>query len=250
MLHVSETLTSRFSRRFDIFLADTDSLRQRVYQVRHRVFCQELGFAMQSDGEFETNEYDDHSLQLLMRDRFTNTDIACVRVVEPLKRGGGLPFEAFGLRYIDRKLLDWKKLDPMRCCELSRLAILESVRRPSSPGADAPECGDIAIAKDLRALIPVALSYAGLSLSLARDYEWIFMGGELRLQRFITRYGLNSRQISPLFDYYGQRAIFVLSRNQLLADMRKWKPEWLGFYRYIDNKLTGGLEDVMVARAS
>lgn len=248
MLSERRSFTSRFSRRFDILLADNEPLRQGVYQVRHRVFCQELGFAMQSNAGFETNEYDDHSLQLLLRDRMKNTDIACLRVVEPFECGGGLPFEAFGLRHIDRKLFDWNQLNPAQCCELSRLAVLENTRRQFNSGTDVLD--STVVAKELRPFIPISLLHAAFSLIFERDYEWIFMGAEPSLQRFLARYGFHFQKISPLFDYYGQRAVFVLSREQLLADMRKWKPEWLELYRYIEKKVTRGEEGMAMARAS
>lgn len=250
MLPISETFASRFTRQFDILLADNGPLRQRVYQVRHRVFCQELGFEMQNDGELETNEYDDHSLQLLVRDRIANTDIACMRIVEPLKRGGGLPFESFGLGYIDRKLFDWKQLEGARCCELSRLAVLENIRRQSNSGVGVVNIEQASIARDIKAFIPISLLHAAFALIFASDYEWIFMGAEPRLQRFLARYGFNFRQISPLFDYYGQRAVFVLNRNELLADMHKWKSDWLDLYQDIDNKLIGSDKNIAVAHAS
>lgn len=250
MMSERRSFASRFSRQFDIFLADDDSLRQRAYQIRHRVYCQELGFEQQRSDGFETDEYDDHSLQLLLRDRMTNTDIACLRVVEPLERDGGLPFESFGLRYIDRKMLDWRGVDPTRCCELSRLAVLENIRRPSRHGVNISESSSIPIAKDLRAFIPIVLLHTAFSLIFARDYKWIFMVGEPRMQRFLARYGFRFQQISPLFDYRGQRALFVLNRDQLLADMRTWKPEWLEFFTRVDNKLTYGEEDFAMARAS
>lgn len=250
MLSLSQAPTSRFFNQFDILLADTESLRQRAYQVRHRVFCEELGFAMRTSGGFETDEYDPHSLQVLLRDRLNDIDIASVRVVKPLTRGGGLPFESFGLRHIDRKIFDWKQLDPTKCCELSRLSVLQNVRRLHSQDTGASASGVKAISKDLRMLIPIALSYAALTLSVANNYEYIFMGGEPRLQRLITHYGIYSLQISPLFEYYGQRALFVLNRSQLLIDMRKWKPELLEFYRHIDGKLNSHYEEFAIARAS
>lgn len=250
MLSVPQTLTSRFFSQFELLLADTELLRQRAYQVRHRVFCEELGFAMKTNDGFETDEYDDHSLQLLLRDHLNNIDIASVRVVKPFNRGGGLPFELFGLRYVDRKLFDWKQLDPTRCCELSRLSVLQGIRRPRSQKTDVCESDEKGIAKDLRLLIPIALSYAALTLSVANNYEWIFMGGELRLRRLIAHYGIYSQQISSIFEYYGPRALFVLNRSQLLTDMQSWKPELREFYWHIDGKLNGYKEDIELARAS
>jgi N-acyl amino acid synthase of PEP-CTERM/exosortase system len=250
MLSGSKTLTSQFFRQFEISLADTRSLQQRVCQIRHRVYCQELDFEPHSSDGLETDEHDDHSLHVLLRDHINDVDVACIRIVEPLNRGGGLPFEKTGLRYMDRRLLDLKQLEPTQCCEISRLAVLENIRRSSGRGVNASELGGAAVAKDLRVFIPVALSYAGLAVSLACNYKWMFMVAEPRLQRFLIRYGLISRQISPVFDWHGQRALFVFSGDDLLAEMRKWKPQWYEFYNYIEHKVTDKKEEFAIALAS
>ena len=249
MLSGSETLTSQFFRRFEIFFADNNSLRQRVYQIRHRVYCQELG-ALQGNDGLEVNEHDDHSLHVLLHDRINDVDVACIRVIEPLNGGGGLPFEAIALCHMDRRQLDLKQLEPTQCCEISRLAVLENIRRPSGHGVNVSELGSIAVAKDLRVFIPIALSYAGLAVSLAYNYKWMFMVAEPRLQRFLTRYGLISRQISPAFEWFGQRALFVFNGDDLLAEMRKWKPQWCEFYNHIESRVAGKEEKVAIALAS
>jgi N-acyl amino acid synthase of PEP-CTERM/exosortase system len=250
MLSGSETLTSQFFGQFEISLADTRSLQQRVCQIRHRVYCQELDFEPHRIDGLETDEYDNHSLHILLRDRLTDVDIGCIRVVEPVHGGGGLPFEVSGLRYADRRLLDWKKLDSNQCCELSRLAVLENIRRSPINGMNISDTKNIEIAKNLKVFIPIALSYAGFAISLACNYKWMFMVGEPRLNRFLTRYGLNFQQISPLFDWHGQRALFVFTRDDLLAQMQKWKPEWYEFYNYIEQKVTDKKEEFAIALAS
>src|SRR5687767_12585927 len=128
--HTAGTLAYDFAHTFSMALADTEELRSRVYQLRYQVFCQELGYAMrQTDGQ-EADPYDQRSLHCLLQHRASRIDTGCVRLVLPLPgRGGGLPFESFGMRYVDRRLLDWRKLDATSCCEVSRLAVAAQFRR-------------------------------------------------------------------------------------------------------------------------
>lgn len=239
-----EALARDFARSFDLTLADTDALRSRVYQVRYQVFCQELGYDMKQSDGLEADTYDSRSLHCLLRHRASGLDTGCVRLVLPLPNGGGLPFESFGLRYVDRRLLDWKQIDPTSCCEVSRLAVVSEFRRRLGEQAHADgvaEIDDPANSGPHRRFpfIAISLYHAVTALILQRGYEWVFMVIEPRLQRHLSRYGLNLRQISPEFEYFGQRATYVITREQLQADVFSWRPELQGLYGNVHQQLLG-----------
>ena len=87
-----------FGLNYHMQLADSEALRRRVYELRYRVFCHELGYAMDQQEGREADGYDGHSLHTLLTHPQTNSDVGCIRLVLPLQRGGGLPFEGVGLR--------------------------------------------------------------------------------------------------------------------------------------------------------
>jgi N-acyl amino acid synthase of PEP-CTERM/exosortase system len=242
---VSHTSLARdFERSFEIKLADTDVLRNRVFQLRYQVFCKELGYDMTQVDGLEADAYDDRSLHCLLRHRASGHDTGCVRLVLPLADGGGLPFESFGLRYVDRQLLDWKKVDPKLCCEVSRLAVVSEFRRRLGEQAHADgvaEVDDPANSGPHRRFpfIAISLYHACTALILQRGYEWVFMVIEPRLQRHLGRYGLNLRQISPEFEYFGQRAAYLLTGAQLRSDVENWRPEWQQLYGNVHTQLLG-----------
>ncbi len=237
------TLAGEFERTFAMQLADTDALRSRVFQVRYQVFCQELGFAMQQSDGLEADAFDARSLHCLLQHRASGLDTGCVRLVLPESGiGGGLPFESFGLRYVDRSLFDWKRVDPMLCCEVSRLAVVSEFRRRVGEASHADGIGE---AEDAGSggrhrrfpFIAISLYHAVTSLILERPFEYVFMVIEPRLQRHLSRYGLNLRQISSEFDYYGQRATYVLTREQLQADVAAWRPQWQDLYATVAGQI-------------
>ncbi|HEY3698576.1 MAG TPA: PEP-CTERM/exosortase system-associated acyltransferase [Spongiibacteraceae bacterium] len=243
--NVPLSLGADFDRTFDIKLADTDALRQRVFQIRHEVFCAELGYAMQNNGGAESDAHDAQSLHCLLHHRSSSRDTGCVRLVLPRAGGGGLPFEGFGLRYVDRKLLDWKQLDPTQCCEISRLAVTTHFRRrpgeqDNAAGIAAVEATDNFVRRRFP-FIAVSLYHAVVALILQRSYRWIFMVVEPRLQRHLQRYGLAIRQVSPIFDYFGQRAVYVTTVEQVQSDIENWDEELKELYDNVHAQLLGRL---------
>lgn len=243
MASIAPSLSADFSRTFDLMLADSDALRARVYAVRHRVFCQELGFSMQNDGALEADTYDAQSLHFLLRHKISNADVGCVRLVLPLADGGGLPFESFGLRYVDRTLLDWRTLDSKKCCEISRLAVTSQFRRRAGEQTNPEGVGDEEEVDDFMRrrfpFIAVSLYHAVVALILKRGYKSVFMVIEPRLQRHLKRFGLAVQQISPTFDYFGQRAVYVTTREQLQIEIASWNEELTGLYGEVHQQLLG-----------
>ena len=243
MSTIAPPLAVDFSRTFDMLLATDDAARARVYAVRHQVFCQELGYPMQNDGQLEADAYDNQSLHCLLRHKATSTDVGCLRLVLPLADGGGLPFESFGMRHIDRSLLDWKTLDSTSCCEISRLAVVSQFRRRAGEQTNPEGIGDEeevdAFMRRRFPFLAVSLYHAVIALILERGYQSIFMVIEPRLQRHLQRYGVAVRQVSPTFEYYGQRAVYVTTGEQFRLEVLSWNAELRGLYDAVHQQLLG-----------
>ncbi|MFT3929433.1 MAG: PEP-CTERM/exosortase system-associated acyltransferase [Spongiibacteraceae bacterium] len=248
MSTIALSLAADFSRTFDIKLATDDAARARVFAVRHRVFCQELGYPMENDGKFEADAYDEQSLHCLLHHKPTNTDVGCLRLVLPLADGGGLPFESFGMRFIDRDLLDWKALDSKSCCEISRLAVISQFRRRAGEQNNPEGIGDEeevdAFMRRRFPFLAVSLYHAVIALILERHFESIFMVIEPRLQRHLQRYGVTVRQISPTFEYYGQRAVHVTTGQQFSKEVASWNTELRELYDEVHRQLLGYLPTI------
>lgn len=235
-----------FQQQFDVQLADTEELRRRVSQVRYQVFCEELGFGMAHRDGHEQDDYDASSVHALIHHRPTATDVGCVRLVLPGTRGGSLPFEKFGLLHVDRKLLDWRKLDPTRCCEISRLAVISAFRRPiraQGPVSVDAEGMPAAHPKRLPSVV-MALYQAVIALTLSRQFESIFMVGEPRLQRHLESCGIGMRQVSPTFEYFGPRAVFVADNAAFQTAVNEWDDERKNLYRFVYSQMVGSLPQI------
>jgi N-acyl amino acid synthase of PEP-CTERM/exosortase system len=241
-LHSLPTI-SNFQQLFDVQLADTEELRRRVSQVRYQVFCEELGFGMSHRDGHEQDDYDASSVHCLIHHRPSGTDVGCVRLVLPGMRGGNLPFEKFGLRHVDRKLLDWRKLDPTRCCEISRLAVTSAFRRPIRAQGPVSIDAEATLGHHAKRLptVVMALYQAVIALTLSRQFEHIFMVGEPRLQRHLGSCGIAMQQISPTFEYFGPRAVFVADNAAFQTAINEWDNERKDLYRFIYSQMAGSL---------
>ena len=216
-----------FSERYQILIATTEALRRQVYRVRHQVFCDELGYAMNQIHGHEFDDYDAGSLHILLRQRAGGVPIGCFRLVMPQPGGIWLPFEEYGVPHVDPHLFDWSSVNRERSVEVSRLALNASVRcggHVETAGASDP-------------YLATAMFYAVTALVMKLGIKNLFMVIEPRLGRLISRYGFKLKQISPPFEYYGQRATFATTGQCLSDELSLLKTPWRHLFDVIDQQL-------------
>lgn len=240
-----EALSAPFEKTFSIEMAQASDAIEKVCRVRHKVFCEELGFDMASQQGQEMDPYDSHSLHVLLRHRASGIDTGCVRLVLPRPReGGGLPFEEYGVSAIDRSKLDFETVDPKSRCEISRLAVVSNFRRrlgeENNPEgiSEVEETPSYGVDRQFP-FIAISLYHAAIALVLNSPLDYVFMTIEPRLARHLRRYGVNLVQISEKYEYCGTRATFYTTRERFMADVKAWKPEWQGLYNNVHWQLFG-----------
>jgi hypothetical protein len=125
------SLGESFKTRFEVIPALNDALKDEVYRLRHSVYCEDLQWeAIRPSGQ-ESDEYDTHSVHILLRHVTTRENVGCVRMVltRPNDPAFRLPFE----RVCDGKLYtNGVKSDSLprdKMAEISRLAIISKYRR-------------------------------------------------------------------------------------------------------------------------
>src|SRR5687768_14264805 len=124
-------LGQAFKRYFEIVPAFSSALKDEVYRVRHKIYCEDLRFEPLRPEQRETDEYDPHSLPFLLRSVQTQEYIGCARIIIP--RPGNpnhpLPFEIACADTLDRSIIDPAQLCRHRVAEVSRLAVIAGYRR-------------------------------------------------------------------------------------------------------------------------
>lgn len=215
-----------FSERYQILIANTNELRNDVYRLRYQVFCEQLGYDMdQSDG-LESDKYDPDSLHILLRERVSQTPVGCFRIVMPQRTGHvWLPFDLYGVPHVDRSLFNWNHVNHARSIEVSRLALLTpSCRNTLSKGESTP-------------YLATALFYGVTAMIVRLNVENVFMVIEPSLGRLTSRFGIRLDQISPPFEYYGQRATFTTTGLRMNAESLTLKTPWRRLYNVIEQQL-------------
>lgn len=225
------SLAEAFDRGFEIAQVASHQ-RSRIFQLRYRVFCEELGYGMHHDGGHESDDFDNAARHCLLRSLAPQRDIGCFRLLAR-RTAGSLPCEHFGLPFVDPRLCDLTAIDLDGACEVSRLAVAPDYRRPLPFDS---------VGRTQRFPFGViSLYYAVIALILDGGHPWSFMVAEPRLQRHLLRWGIRWQQISPPFEYYGSRAVFLSSRAQLQSDVDGWPPVWRELYEKVRAQL--GLRD-------
>jgi N-acyl amino acid synthase of PEP-CTERM/exosortase system len=221
-------IAADFSERYQILIASTETLRRKVYRVRHQVFCDELGYAMNRTRGQEFDDHDAGSLHVLLRERVSGISIGCFRLVMPQPEGGiWLPFDDYGVPHVDNQLFDWNTVNRARSAEVSRLALSSARRGSRADKQTGPSDSYLA----------TAMFYAVSALVLNLNIENVFMVIEPRLGRLISRYGFTLDQISPPFEYYGQRATFTTNLKRTQRQLLELKTPWRDLFDVIENQL-------------
>lgn len=227
-------LANDFSNRYQILIANTDALRKDVYRLRYKVFCEKLGYDMDHRDGLESDEYDRDSLHILLRERLTQKPVGCARLVMPQRtKRVWLPFDLYGVPHVDRSLFNWNHVNHARSVEVSRLA-LETQLAESDRGASSP-------------YLATALFYAATAIIIRLNIENVFMVIEPSLGRLISRFGIRLDQISPPFEYYGQRATFTTTGLRLQAELLMLKAPWRCLYNNIEQQLFAEISTQQVA---
>jgi N-acyl amino acid synthase of PEP-CTERM/exosortase system len=113
---------------FTLRLAADEHDRQRVYRLRHKVYCQEIGYTppdCHSSG-MELDPYDDNALHCLMVHRRSGIDAGCFRLIlpnpDPERPNLRLPLQEYAGTSLTHTTLHPSRLPLDEICEISRFA--------------------------------------------------------------------------------------------------------------------------------
>lgn len=212
------SLDDYFQSCFDIRLADTPELLEQVYRIRYDVYCREFHYEREEDypDGLERDQYDAHSLQMLIVHKTSNKGVGCVRMIRPPLDDSTflLPLERhFGhaLNHPDRH----PQLIPRHCiAEISRLAVHTSFRQRLGE-AESP-FGALIGQREFRTFPLVSLAlFAGATALLALDRrQHMFVIMEPRLARRLKSLGFPFVQTGEMMDYHGLRTPYHVTVDE------------------------------------
>ncbi|NQD38538.1 PEP-CTERM/exosortase system-associated acyltransferase [Permianibacter sp. IMCC34836] len=209
-------LKQNFDQFFEILPATTDELRQEVYRVRHRVYCEELGWEPVRDDGMEADSYDPQSLHILLRSRNLNEYVGCVRLIRCHENfpSNPLPFEEACAHTLDERLMENLGLARDSIAEVSRLAVDGRFRRRTGEQRKPVAISDEDYGNLRRPrfpYIPVGLYLGMLEAAQIHGIDTLFMLTEPWLAQHFRRLGVRLEPIGAPIEHRGQRVPSMMS---------------------------------------
>jgi N-acyl amino acid synthase of PEP-CTERM/exosortase system len=236
----SLNLGKGFQRYFEVAPALTDELKNEVFQIRHRVYCEELGFEPVRPDRREKDEYDSHSVHLLIRSVVEEGYIGCARLV--LARPGDpyypLPFERACGSTLDRNLVDPTRVPRSAVAEVSRLAIVNKFRRRRDEARTADAVAQMSFGTEERPRFPyiqVGLYLGIVALARRFDIDTLFLLTEPRLATHFSKLGLKVRPVGAPIEHRGTRVPAMLNVKEIVSGLKFFvRPLFKEIVREID----------------
>lgn len=225
-------LQQGFKRYFDVAPAVSDDLQDQAYGIRHRVYCEELGFEPVREDRRERDPYDARAMHVLVRSTKVDRFVACARLVrvDPDDPSSLLPVEKTCAHTIDRSILDPAKLPRDSIAEISRLAIVPEFRKRKGEQHTAIAVSEADFGKvDLPRFpyIQVSLYLGAIALAKQLGVETIFVLTEPRLASHLWRLGVRIRRIGGPVEHRGERVPSTMAVSSIDQNLpRSVRPLW------------------------
>ncbi len=220
MAKLIEPLTSKlfdsvYRHYFEVIPADTPELLDIVYRLRYQVYVEENDFENADDFPYEKeqDEFDAHSIHVLLRHRRTKVCIGTARAIlaEPDRPLDSLPIQ----RISDHPILKSPDI-AKHAFEFSRLAMSKAHLKEScdATGMTAvfhfdPTCKkkrlNMWLTKRIVRYLSVGLMAGVVKLAIQSDRTILFAVMEPFLIRNLRRIGWDFPYIDEPVDYHGQR---------------------------------------------
>lgn len=234
---------NNISKHFLLYLqphiADTAELKEQVFRLRHKVYCEELKYEDEQPNKLELDGFDSHSIHCFVKHMTTGNMAGTVRLITSSCDAEQLPIEKYCLHSITDHDFSPRAFPREKICEISRLAVLEHFRRRKQDkfqgAATATIDVDTYSDTELRCFpyIALCLYFSAASTAFHAKKEHAFVMMEPRLARSLAFIGINFRQIGPVIDYHGRRAPYYINKEMLFDGL---SPGFKNLLFKIENK--------------
>ena len=217
----AEAIAKHFSQYLKPQLAQSELLKQQVYQLRHQVYCEELHYEDINPAHIEQDEFDARAVHCFIRHLSSNTMAGTLRLITTHNNNELLPMEKFCQQSITDEQLTPRNFLPHQICELSRLAVPLAFRKRQvdqfSGGATGAINEQVFSTEELRFFpyIAISLYMSAIAMCYKTRRVHIFVMMEPSLARSLNFVGIHFTQIGPLVEYHGKRAAFYIDARKV-----------------------------------
>lgn len=220
-----------FFDHFEIRHANSESLLDHAYRLRHEVFVEGKQYFESSEDELETDIYDSHSLHFLLYHKQSGEPIGTVRLILPDKQDLEHSFKV-------QEYCDFPELHDSRsilcAAEISRFCLSRHIRKKmcGTVPISLSHIHDIPHIKDeyqlliaLLPLAPIGMLSVLLETALEQDIQKGFSLVEPYLLRLLGRYGVKMTVIGKSICYCGNRIPVTVDPATLCDTVREKNEE-------------------------
>ncbi|MBE9222719.1 PEP-CTERM/exosortase system-associated acyltransferase [Cyanobacterium stanieri LEGE 03274] len=219
------SLGEHFFEYFNIFVANTQELKEQVFRIRYQVYCQELGYEPLENfpDSMERDAYDNRSIHCILQHKSTGIYAGCVRLVlsNTSDINDRFPFESV----CPNHSLDFRKIPRTKIGEVSRLAVISRFRKRAGE-QNTPDGlivfnnrnkEEIREQRRRSSVIALGLYLAatGLVIDLSLSHGVTLM--EPRLARHLRMSGLIAHPIGSLVDFHGKRGPYIMDKDEIVS---------------------------------
>ncbi|WP_456268889.1 PEP-CTERM/exosortase system-associated acyltransferase [Kushneria sp. AK178] len=202
-------IVERFFTDFDVRVALSEKDKFAVYDLRYKVFLQELGYELSElllEGQ-EKDPHDNHAIPLIIVSRKTGEIAGCTRIVIPVPtQYERLPVEDHCGMNLYNEDIDVSAIPREKICEVSRIVVASGFRKSTSE------------TMTNRLITPGLYAYVAVLLDiLDRPHMICFL--ETNFARLLSIMGLQVKKVSEDHDVCGIRAAHYLNTRTTLDTM-------------------------------
>jgi N-acyl amino acid synthase of PEP-CTERM/exosortase system len=190
----------RFGRYFDVESGVnhimSPSKCDDIYRLRHKIYCEELGYEPVNHNGIETDNFDIRAHHVAITHQKLGAVIGCTRVVNCYNEDDLLPMEVLA----KKQLLDLdyhpEKFGRESICEISRLAVDQEFKQNLNEVSDQEQ--------KLYPYIALHLYYSSLKLAVESNRPHVYLLSESKLIRSMRLVGID---IIPIGDYVAHKGL-------------------------------------------
>ncbi len=231
-----EDVSTIFNSVFNVQLATSPEVINKVFEVRYQVYCIDRHFEDPDcfADKREHDAYDPRSAHALIRHRITGDSVAAVRLVMAgdSPEHSDFPMEGPCLHRMDQPAREaFAGARREQVAEISRMAVSREFRRRLNEDASTAGVSDLACYSDSengrRAMPYISLGlFAGiLQMSVRHGItHWMAIMEPAQL-RLLKRFGVEFDHVGPVMEYHGRRRPAFTEAASLIEGIKKRRPD-------------------------
>jgi len=226
-----------FHQCFEIVMADTPELLEKVFRIRYQLICVDMSVpgyepSLYPDG-LERDEYDRHSAHILIRYRPSGQFIGTARLIMIDQESPEKPFPVELYTNIDPSLFDINKLSRRHTGEISRFIIIRDFERRKAERRNfhtrQSSTNPAALDRrsntktDRRSIKNLTLVLGAGIMRISEKYNihnWFSIMDPV-MNRLLGYYGMDLRPIGQITEHHGLRRPYFVEVASVLDKLKR-----------------------------